>query len=225
MDTEDMLKRVQINHLGEFLMGNQDVFWKCAEPEQTAEDLLNERRDDLEIAVKRGEEGAYELEKLEEANRRIGFYMGLKAGARLMMELLGEGEIKFLDKAPPSRHLGRRRFTGGDQPFPPSADASSGGIFVPHLVQNWAVSATLAPQLTQKRAPGSAGFWGSSGSWAEHLEQKLASLGFSAPQAGQIFSCLIRWRFRRMLSISSLALAMAAQISARASSGAAPWRA
>ena len=95
MDMTELLKRTQLKGFGEFLMGNPDAAGTCLEADWTAEELLEQRRESLGMAREQGQEGERELESLEEMNRRVGFYTGLRAGARMVLELLGEGELRF----------------------------------------------------------------------------------------------------------------------------------
>lgn len=91
----DILERAQLRGFGAFLMDGGGELWDCPEDGFSAEELLKNRRDNLNITRLRGEDETKDLRALEEANRRIGFYSGLRAGARMMLELLGEGEMKF----------------------------------------------------------------------------------------------------------------------------------
>ena len=91
----DLLKRTTLRGFGAFLMDGDDELWECPENGFSAEELLKYRRDNLRITRLRGDDETEDLRALEEANRRIGFYSGLRAGARMVLELLGEGVLRF----------------------------------------------------------------------------------------------------------------------------------
>ena len=95
MNMTGLLKRAKLRGFGAFLMDGDDELWDCPETGFSAEELLENRRDNLKTTRLRGGDEEADLRALEEANRRIGFYSGLRAGARLMAELLGEGELRL----------------------------------------------------------------------------------------------------------------------------------
>lgn len=98
-DRNLLLQRTNLRELGRFLMDADGVYVEKADAGgMTAEERQEQLRDDLELAIrdtseetqKRVREAADETWACGEG---FGFMEGMRAGARIVLTLLGDGEI------------------------------------------------------------------------------------------------------------------------------------
>lgn len=95
-DMKDILERTSLRHLGRLILdGGVDLH----------EDALSERQvrilleDELTRAVKHGWKNPEQrlrglMEKSWSSGEMVGFMKGLRAGARMALALVGEGEVR-----------------------------------------------------------------------------------------------------------------------------------
>lgn len=96
IDIQEMLERTSVKSVGLFLMNDQELWRRVHSAEIPAEGLMAEKYDNLSLSLRQsGEREKVDaaVRDIEEAAERIGFYAGLRAGARLMLALTDRGDV------------------------------------------------------------------------------------------------------------------------------------
>lgn len=97
-NTPTLLEKTSLNALGQFLLNTEFTCDCPSEGALTEEEQLAQLRDDLEVVLQYADEALRReaREVIEEAWERgemAGFLSGMRAGARMILSLTGEGEI------------------------------------------------------------------------------------------------------------------------------------
>ena len=97
-DMQDLLSRTTLKAVGTFLRSDENVLERMLREDVTPGAYMEGRRDNLKVALRRAKaaesgEVAEAVRELEDAAESIGFYAGLKAGARLVLALTDGGEL------------------------------------------------------------------------------------------------------------------------------------
>lgn len=94
---QEILRRTNLKSLGAYLLDTVHAVENVT-PEEFSEELLLDRaRSDLEIVLDRAgvsdQRAVLEAaEAMADVEKRAGFYKGMRAGARLLLSLIGEEE-------------------------------------------------------------------------------------------------------------------------------------
>ena len=97
-DTPTLLEKTSLKVLGQFLL-NPEFTCDCTpESSLTEEAQLAKLKDNLEIALRHEDEALHwearaVVEEAWERGEMAGFLSGMRAGARMILSLTGEGEI------------------------------------------------------------------------------------------------------------------------------------
>lgn len=94
----ELLGRTSLKAIGTFLLSCEDLEERLAGEDVPAENLMEGRYDDVKIALHRiraqeSSEVETAVRELAEAAETVGFYAGLRAGARLVMALTDGSEL------------------------------------------------------------------------------------------------------------------------------------
>ncbi|MBD5149538.1 MAG: hypothetical protein HDT18_04035 [Oscillibacter sp.] len=97
-DTPTLLEKTSLKVLGQFLLSTEFTCDCTSESSLTEEGQLAKLKDDLEITLRHGDdalrrEARAVVEEAWERGEMAGFLSGMRAGARLILSLTGEGEI------------------------------------------------------------------------------------------------------------------------------------
>lgn len=97
-NTPTLLEKTSLNALGQFLLNTKFPCDCPSEGALTEEEQLAQLRDDLEVVLQYADEALRReaREVIEEAWERgemAGFLSGMRAGARMILSLTGEGDI------------------------------------------------------------------------------------------------------------------------------------
>lgn len=97
-DIQELLNRTTLKAVGTFLRSDENPVAQMLREDIPPKALLDGRRDDLWVALRRAEaaenrEVAEAVRALEDAAESVGFYAGLKAGARLVLALTDGGAL------------------------------------------------------------------------------------------------------------------------------------
>ena len=97
-DTPTLLEKTSLKVLGQFLLSTEFTCECASEGSLTEEAQLVKLRDDLEIALRHEDEALRRevravVEEAWERGEMVGFLSGMRAGARMILSLTGEGEI------------------------------------------------------------------------------------------------------------------------------------
>ena len=97
-DTPTLLEKTSLKVLGQFLLSTEFTCECASESSLTEEARLVKLRDDLEIALRHEGEALRRevravVEEAWERGEMVGFLSGMRAGARMILSLTGEGEI------------------------------------------------------------------------------------------------------------------------------------
>ena len=95
----NILERITLRNLGRFIMEDRTTFDRETGEARSEEQVKLLMEDELRLALQHGWKNPEErLRKLAELNwengEMIGFMKGMRAGARVMLALIGEGEIQ-----------------------------------------------------------------------------------------------------------------------------------
>lgn len=94
----EALERTKLKFLGVYLQCGGSPGQYLLDHDETEEELTNRTRGDLTALIRDMEQGEDILEAAEsysEACQRVGFYSGIKIGARLMLSLTEDADIVF----------------------------------------------------------------------------------------------------------------------------------
>lgn len=94
---QEILKRTNLKTLGAYLLDTSYVVENVPQEEFSEELLLDRARSDLEIVLDRAgvsdrKEILETVEAMADLEKKAGFYKGMRAGARLLLSLIGEEE-------------------------------------------------------------------------------------------------------------------------------------
>ena len=97
-NTLDILQRTNLRTLGRFIMEDRTIFEQEAGEAFTEAQIRQFLEDDLRLALRHGGENLDArvravLEETWEEGKMAGFLSGMRAGARMILSLTGEGEI------------------------------------------------------------------------------------------------------------------------------------
>ena len=97
-DTPTLLEKTSLKVLGQFLLSTEFTCECASESNLTEEALFVKLKDDLEIALRHEDEVLRRevravVEEAWERGEMAGFLSGMRAGARLILSLTGEGDI------------------------------------------------------------------------------------------------------------------------------------
>ena len=97
-DTPTLLEKTSLKVLGQFLLSTEFTCDCMSESNLTEDGQLARLIDDLEIALRQEDEGLRRearavIEETWEKGEMAGFLSGMRAGARMILSLTGEGEI------------------------------------------------------------------------------------------------------------------------------------
>lgn len=97
-DQAETLERTKLKFLGVYLECGGSPGQYLLEHDETEEELTSRTRGELESLLRNLEQSEDILEAAEsysEACQRVGFYSGIKTGARLMLSLTEDAAIVF----------------------------------------------------------------------------------------------------------------------------------
>lgn len=97
---EDRIKRAELKYFGLYLLDNSGPGKYVLEHDMTEEEVMDRAYKELERQMEGIEEQQARkimsaATQIDADSQRAGFFTGLKAGARLILNLLGDGEIVF----------------------------------------------------------------------------------------------------------------------------------
>lgn len=99
-DRSMILRRASLQMLGHMLMDSSFPFEEYMEGEETEKEAKDAVEDILRLALQAGDTEREErirevVETAWNKGRMVGFMVGMQAGARVVLALVGEGEIRI----------------------------------------------------------------------------------------------------------------------------------